>query len=124
MMGQSYAVPDDVDEADLMAELDALEGDMLNEEPGAAGAASYLTVSRRRGGEGEFGSGARGAFLLPVCSAVPLSHTHAHQHHPTQHKQKQTQKEPDLPDLPEAPVGAGAALDDELPGLPAVAQRT
>jgi charged multivesicular body protein 5 len=41
MMGQSYAIPDDVDEADLMAELDALETDLAMEE--AVGATpSYL----------------------------------------------------------------------------------
>lgn len=42
-LGQSYAVPDDVDEADLMAELDALEDDMAlggtGEAEGAMGAA-------------------------------------------------------------------------------------
>jgi hypothetical protein len=53
MMGQSYAVPDGVDEADLMAELDALEGDLMAEEPGAAGAASYLAVSSSGGERGE-----------------------------------------------------------------------
>lgn len=43
MMGQSYAIPDDVDEADLMAELDALETDLATEE--AIGATpSYLQV--------------------------------------------------------------------------------
>ena len=44
MMGQSFAVPDDVDEADLMAELDALEADMaLEPATGAAGGVpSYL----------------------------------------------------------------------------------
>ncbi|KAI8463147.1 MAG: Snf7 family [Monoraphidium minutum] len=41
MMGQSFAVPEDVDEADLMAELDALEGDMMAE-PVAGGLPSYL----------------------------------------------------------------------------------
>lgn len=40
MMGQSYMVPEDVDEGDLMAELDALEEDLVAEEPG--GAPSYL----------------------------------------------------------------------------------
>ncbi|KIZ06464.1 Charged multivesicular body protein 5 [Monoraphidium neglectum] len=41
MMGQSFAVPEDVDEGDLMAELDALEGDMMAE-PAAGGVPSYL----------------------------------------------------------------------------------
>ncbi|KAF8068222.1 VPS60-2 [Scenedesmus sp. PABB004] len=40
-MGQSYAIPDDVDEADLMAELDALEGDLALEDAAGAGP-SYL----------------------------------------------------------------------------------
>jgi hypothetical protein len=48
MMGQSYMVPEDVDEGDLMAELDALEEDLVAEEP--AGAPSYLAV--RGGGRG------------------------------------------------------------------------
>jgi hypothetical protein len=43
MMGQSFAVPEDVDEGDLMAELDALEGDMMAE-PAAGGVPSYLQV--------------------------------------------------------------------------------
>eukprot|EP00775_Hariotina_reticulata_P007837 gene7837-8034_t len=41
MMGQSYAIPDDVDETDLMAELDALEGDLALEEAVGSGP-SYL----------------------------------------------------------------------------------
>lgn len=42
-MGQSYAVPDDLDEADLMAELDALDADLAAEEPvSAGGMPSYL----------------------------------------------------------------------------------
>ncbi|GBF97605.1 hypothetical protein Rsub_10741 [Raphidocelis subcapitata] len=41
-LGQSFAVPDDVDEADLMAELDALEGDMAAEPVAAGGVPSYL----------------------------------------------------------------------------------
>lgn len=43
VMGQSYAIPDDVDEADLMAELDALETDLAMEETVGA-APSYLQV--------------------------------------------------------------------------------
>ena len=47
VMGQSYAIPDDVDEADLMAELDALETDLAMED--AVGAApSYLQVRHPR----------------------------------------------------------------------------
>ncbi|KAG2500732.1 hypothetical protein HYH03_001496 [Edaphochlamys debaryana] len=40
-MGRSYAVPDDVDESDLMAELDALEADLAVEDAGKEGP-SYL----------------------------------------------------------------------------------
>lgn len=40
-MGRSYDVPDDVDESDLMAELDALEGELAMEEP-SSGTPSYL----------------------------------------------------------------------------------
>jgi charged multivesicular body protein 5 len=44
MMGQScYAIPDDVDEADLMDELDALEGE-LAAEPAMGSAPSYMQV--------------------------------------------------------------------------------
>lgn len=43
MMGQSYTIPDDVDEADLMAELDALETDLAMEDTVGA-APSYLQV--------------------------------------------------------------------------------
>ncbi len=42
-MGRSYAVPDDVDESDLMAELDALEADLAVEDAGKEGP-SYLQV--------------------------------------------------------------------------------
>lgn len=42
MMGQSFAVPEDVDEADLMAELDALEDDMALEATTGGGVPSYL----------------------------------------------------------------------------------
>lgn len=46
MMGQScYAIPDDVDEADLMDELDALEGE-LAAEPAMGSAPSYMQVRR------------------------------------------------------------------------------
>lgn len=46
MMSQSYAVPEDVDETDLMAELDALEGDLALEDTGGQqGVPSYLQVS-------------------------------------------------------------------------------
>uniref|UniRef100_A0A383VAB0 Charged multivesicular body protein 5 n=1 Tax=Tetradesmus obliquus TaxID=3088 RepID=A0A383VAB0_TETOB len=41
-MGQNYAIPDDVDEADLMAELDALEGDLALEDAVGASGPSYL----------------------------------------------------------------------------------
>jgi hypothetical protein len=45
MMGQScYAIPDDVDEDELMGELDALEED-LAAEPGMGSGPSYLQVS-------------------------------------------------------------------------------
>lgn len=40
-MGRSYAIPDDVDETDLMAELDALEADLTVEDAGKEGP-SYL----------------------------------------------------------------------------------
>ncbi len=41
-MGRSYAVPDDIDESDLMAELDGLEDDLGAEELGAGGVPSYM----------------------------------------------------------------------------------
>mmetsp|Transcript_18814 Transcript_18814/g.40499 ORF Transcript_18814/g.40499 Transcript_18814/m.40499 type:complete len:223 (+) Transcript_18814:627-1295(+) len=41
-MGRSYDVPDEVDEGDLMAELDALEGELNMEEEGKGGVPSYL----------------------------------------------------------------------------------
>ena len=44
VMGQSYNIPDDVDEQDLFAELDALEGELQMEEVEGAGAPSYLQV--------------------------------------------------------------------------------
>lgn len=46
VLGQSYGVPDDIDEDDLMAELDTLEEDMAQETEYAAasGVPSYLQV--------------------------------------------------------------------------------
>ena len=46
VLGQSYGVPDDIDEDDLMGELDALEEDMAQETEYAAasGVPSYLQV--------------------------------------------------------------------------------
>lgn len=45
VLGQSYGVPDDIDESDLMGELDALEADMAEEEHAASsGVPSYLQV--------------------------------------------------------------------------------
>ena len=45
-MGQSFGVPDDIDEDDLMGELDALEDELAQEaeNPSASGVPSYLQV--------------------------------------------------------------------------------
>jgi charged multivesicular body protein 5 len=52
MMGQScYAIPDDVDEDELMGELDALEED-LAAEPGMGSGPSYLQVGFAGGLQG------------------------------------------------------------------------
>lgn len=45
MMGRSYDVPEDVDETDLMAELDALEDEIAMEGPNQTGVPSYLQDS-------------------------------------------------------------------------------
>lgn len=63
MMGRCYDVPDDVDESDLMAELDALEDDMLetgqNETPSYLDApdlpAAPLGAKTEKAGENELG---------------------------------------------------------------------
>ena len=46
VMGQSFGVPDDIDEDDLMGELDALEDELAQEaeNPAASGVPSYLQV--------------------------------------------------------------------------------
>lgn len=46
VMGQSFGVPDDIDESELMGELDALEDElaMEAEHPSASGVPSYLQV--------------------------------------------------------------------------------
>ena len=47
VMGQSFGVPDDIDESDLMGELDALEDELAAEaeaHPQAGGVPSYLQV--------------------------------------------------------------------------------
>lgn len=46
VMGQSFGVPDDIDEDDLMGELDALEDELAQEaeNPTANGVPSYLQV--------------------------------------------------------------------------------
>lgn len=62
MMGQScYAVPDDVDEEELMGELDALEED-LAAEPGMGSGPSYLQVRLR--------ACSQGGVVLLVCWSV------------------------------------------------------
>lgn len=46
VMGQSFGVPDDIDESELMGELDALEDELAMEaENPAGGVPSYLQVS-------------------------------------------------------------------------------
>ena len=47
VMGQSFGVPDDIDEDDLMGELDALEDELAQEaeNPSASGVPSYLQVT-------------------------------------------------------------------------------
>lgn len=42
MMGQSFAIPEDVDESELMAELDGLEYEMMQEPATGAAVPSYL----------------------------------------------------------------------------------
>lgn len=42
MMGRTYEVPEDLDESDLMAELDALEDDMFMEASGKESVPSYM----------------------------------------------------------------------------------
>ena len=43
-LGQNYALPEDVDEDDLMGELDALEDELSSEPASTASAPSYLQV--------------------------------------------------------------------------------
>ena len=49
-MGQSFGVPDDIDEDDLMGELDALEDELAqeSEHTSASGVPSYLQVTDHR----------------------------------------------------------------------------
>ena len=44
VMGRSFAMPDDIDDNELLGELDALEADLAFEveQPGASGVPSYL----------------------------------------------------------------------------------
>ena len=44
VLGQTYALPDDVDESDLMDELDALEDDLASEAVGSGATPAYLQV--------------------------------------------------------------------------------
>jgi Snf7 len=45
VLGQSFGIPDEIDEDDLMGELDALEGDLVNEMEAAGGVPSYMQVA-------------------------------------------------------------------------------
>ncbi len=44
VLGQTYALPDDLDEQDLMDELDALEDDLASEAVGSDSVPAYLQV--------------------------------------------------------------------------------
>jgi hypothetical protein len=71
MMGQSYAIPDDVDETDLMAELDALEGDLALEETVGSGP-SYLQVRIMRSTVHRFPKApaqGHGSVVLQACES-------------------------------------------------------
>ena len=46
-LGQNYALPEDVDEDDLMGELDALEDELASEPTSGTSVPSYLQVSIR-----------------------------------------------------------------------------
>lgn len=65
-MGRSYAIPDDVDESDLMAELDALEADLTVEDAGKEGP-SYLQVGGWAAGRAAW------LGLVMQCSAAQRS---------------------------------------------------
>lgn len=65
---RSYAVPDEVDETDLMAELDALEADMVLEDSNAG--PSYLQVGPCMWGAG--GGGRKGARPVGRCRPCQL----------------------------------------------------
>jgi hypothetical protein len=142
-MGRSYDVPEDVDEADLMAELDALEEDLATEGPSTAGGVpSYLQVSRRGragagcggggGGAGSVGGaggrswGGRGRWLVGGAGASSwlqagrcwrLLGARARALMPCLRAARSQEPDLDLPNAPQQP------LEEDL-GLPALAQRT
>ncbi len=60
-LGQNYALPEDVDEDDLMGELDALEDELSSEPASTASVPSYLQVSSSAQTTGP------GRHDLPLC---------------------------------------------------------
>jgi charged multivesicular body protein 5 len=105
-MARSYDVPEDVDESDLMAELDALEADMSLEEGTKGAVPSYLQVCK------SVAPGPASLALTVNCHTLLI---------PTLLVDLHTQ-EPDLPDLPSAPATEkpAAGRDESELGLPAL----
>ncbi|CAO1622742.1 unnamed protein product [Parajaminaea phylloscopi] len=72
-LGRTYGVPDDIDEADLQAELDALGDDLLADDAEADATPSYLQSA---------GLGAEGSAALPdFIDEAPSSHAHQSESH-------------------------------------------
>jgi hypothetical protein len=123
-MGQSFAVPDDIDEADLMAELEGLEADLALEEPASEGAVpSYLQV-RLKGALGgvPWGLACQGAQCPATCRCAWLEQEVAiRQTTPALTGQggalwsARALQETELPELPSAPQGQHE--DEQLPAL-------
>ena len=125
VMGQSFGVPDDIDEDDLMGELDALEDELAQEaeNPAESGVPSYLQVLRA----------ASPSNLL--CTSLNPCHRHRSIYDPCHQQLCLSEswglhvQETDLPEAPAAsthaarPQAYAAGPQDEF-GLPAVPQRT
>ena len=122
VLGQSFGVPDDLDEDELMGELDALEDEMASEleSGGRAGVPSYLQV--RSWLLSSARAGLARSSLAAWSLAGGLGFRKARGEQKAQCCLGMVQEPTELPEAPSGPAHESTQSTDEF-GLPAVPQR-